>query len=241
MLGVSFELQLASHYNFVGYGIPAELKLLYGSFLPKSPLTWKFYTPASRAVSTMLKTPEIKITLSALSGYRNSIPVGRADNIHAAINLAITGSVHILIFDDFHFLISLFILMPSRAEQPQERSQSHHSWSIPDTAPAPTVSTSYAVISLYPTLMANLLCRRIESALKMVSMKSIEYQRQLKELEVLHLTPILLHIKFIPKQSRLAHGLSDFRTIDTLLQEASAGLQVCYIFSSLFFRTKPNL
>jgi hypothetical protein len=82
--------------------------------------------------------------------------------------------------------------------------------------------------------MANLLCRRIESALKIVSMKSIEYQRQLKELEVTHLTPILLHIKFIPKQSRLTHGLSDFRTIDTLLQEASNGIQVYYIFPPFF-------
>jgi len=39
-------------------------------------------------------------------------------------------------------------------------------------------------------------------------MKNIEYQHQLEGLE-----------------SRLAQGLSDFRTIDTLLQEASAGLQ----------------
>jgi len=79
----------------------------------------------------------------------------------------------------------------SRVQTPQERSQtvSHHSWSISDTSP--TVSTS-----------------RIESALKNVSRKSIEYQYQLKELE-----------------SRLAQGLSDFRTIDSLLQEASTGLQ----------------
>ena len=32
----------------------------------------------------------------------------------------------------------------------------------------------------------------------------------------------------------MAHGLSDFRTVDKLLQEASTGLQVCYIFPSFF-------
>ena len=124
--------------------------------------------------------------------------------------------------------------MPSRVEPPQERSQSHHSWSIQDTTPASTVSTSYAACLLYP-FIANCISRRIESALKIVSKKSIEYQRQLKELEVLHLTPPLLHILIDPEQSRLAQGLSDFRTIDTLLQEASTGLQVCYIFPSSFF------
>ena len=82
--------------------------------------------------------------------------------------------------------------------------------------------------------MANLIYSRIESALKNVLKKSIEYQRQLKDLEVLHLTPIQPHILIWFIQSRLTHGLSDFRTIDTLLQEASTGLQVYYIFSSLF-------
>lgn len=88
--------------------------------------------------------------------------------------------------------------------------------------------------------MAHLVCRRIESALKIVSKKSIEYQRQLKELEVLHLTPTLLRILIYSEQSRLAQGLSDFRTIDTLLQEASTGLQVYCIFPPLFSDI-PNL
>ena len=47
--------------------------------------------------------------------------------------------------------------------------------------------------------MANLTSSRLESALKTVSMKSVEYQRQLKELEVLHFTRILLHILIYPE------------------------------------------
>ncbi|KAF8809468.1 hypothetical protein BYT27DRAFT_7094370 [Phlegmacium glaucopus] len=76
-----------------------------------------------------------------------------------------------------------------RNSQEQGQSVSRHSWNTSNAAP--TVSTT-----------------RIESALKNVSKKNIEYQHQLKELE-----------------SRLTHGLSNFRTIDTLLQEVFSGLQ----------------
>ena len=81
-----------------------------------------------------------------------------------------------------------------------------------------------------------MICSRIESALKNVVKKNIEYQRQLKELEVGDTPPpqSCPLIKWIGIQSRLTDGLSNFRTIDTLLQEVSAGLQVYYTSSSMF-------
>lgn len=88
--------------------------------------------------------------------------------------------------------------------------------------------------------MTNLICSRIESALKSVTKKQIDYQHQLKELEVgdapsAVITPT--HIGAI--QSKLTYGLNNFRTIDTLLQEVSAGLQVCHIFSLYSKITEP--
>ena len=74
---------------------------------------------------------------------------------------------------------------------------------------------------------------RIESALKNISKKNIEYQHQLKELEVGDTLPQSFSLLIRIVQSRLTHGLSNFRTTDILLQEVFAGLQVYHIFSGL--------
>ena len=146
------------------------------------------------SVSTMLKIDKNNLAPSFPDMYTLPRP-GRRQPCGL-----IRTSSSFLIFD-FLFFISLCVsLFWCRAELNFTRNEVNR---CPTTAGLSQTLLPLSLhrklfISSYTSLIANLTCSRIESALKTVSMKSIEYQRQLKELEVLHLTPILLHVLIYP-------------------------------------------
>jgi hypothetical protein len=70
--------------------------------------------------------------------------------------------------------------------------------------------------------------RGLEGALKRISKQTMQYEYQMKDLEVCALcfSVRMTIYKFLYIKAKLSENLSNFRALDSLLQEAFSGLQV---------------